>query len=240
MHNGNILRICFAPLKVSFGTVHTNVQAALYIAGMSFPSSTFLEYRHDTFSRHHGSLSHCCSDFFVRRDTDTYLYVLGVSCCGSCLLRRMIRTGFFPESQSDVSKMSRSHNRTRGKLSPRCYWTQSLMKGPITSTWAATISMDRSMDLLTTYRWGLEQRIFSVQALGWWSVSGRPSLSGAWCMVHAGRLKVRPWEALSLQGPAIIIVTIKDPSLWYLLGDSCQYICTRLCDSYSTSESSTR
>ena len=132
MHNGNILRICFAPLKVSFGTVRTNVQAALYIAGMSFPSSTFLKNRHGTFGGHHELPPHCCSVSFIRTDTDTYLYVSGASCCGSCLLQadwRMVRTGFFPESQSDVSKcldLTIAHA-LRGKLSPLRYWTQRLI-----------------------------------------------------------------------------------------------------------------
>ena len=42
-------------------------------------------------------------------------------------------------------------------------------------------------------------------------------------MVHADRFSVTGLVVLSLQGPAIIIVTIRDPSLWYL-GDSCEYI----------------
>ena len=133
MHNGNILRICFAPLEVSFRTVHTNVQAALYIAGMSFPSSTFLENRKGAFGEHHGLLPSCCSDPFIRTDTDTYLYVLGVSYCVSCLLQagwRMTRTGFFPKSQPDISMcldLAIAHTSLRGKLSPRRYWTQRLI-----------------------------------------------------------------------------------------------------------------
>ena len=43
-------------------------------------------------------------------------------------------------------------------------------------------------------------------------------------MVHADSFSVTGLEVLSMQGPATIIVTIKDPSLWYLLGDFCHYI----------------